>query len=74
MLNSNQVTFALQGLAYSEVQRRLRERHTLASELFKSQRTNLSGDVHPNGAVIEEISKQLIQILDSAALGKILSS
>jgi hypothetical protein len=71
MLESNQITLTLQGQAYRNVQRLLRERETLVGEINEFKRTARSGTPHPKSEQLAEVNKQLIYVLGSAALDKI---
>ena len=74
MLNSNVITITLQGAAYPEARRLLRERAQLLIKIAEFSRTDNSSNNSPDVEKVQEVERKLIHILGSAVLDKVLTS
>ena len=74
MLDSNMITITLQGAAFPEACRLLRERAQLLVKVAEFSRTDKSGSNSPDVEKVQEVERKLIHILGSAALDKVLTN
>jgi hypothetical protein len=73
MLKSNQITITLQGTAYSGANRLLHERAQLLAKVAEFRLTDKGDNQSPDVEKVKEIERQLIHILGTAVLDKVLA-